>query len=660
MFLIDLGHYGLWAAYALALFSVGASVWGGLARRTELVLAGRNAAVASSCLVALASVNLFALLLMRDYRVEYVSSVVNNTLNAFYRFSSFWGGQEGSLLLWLLLLCVYTVIVIYQNRDRNSELMPYVTATMMGTAAFFLTILNFVTPPFDTLATVPLDGRGLNPLLQDWGMVIHPPNLYLGFVGFAVPFAFCIGALVSGKLDAGWIATTRRWTLTAWFFNGIGILLGGAWAYRELGWGGYWAWDPVENASLMPWLMGTAFLHSVMIQEKRGMLKVWNVSLIITTYLLTLFGTFLTRSGIVSSVHAFANSTFAWAFLAYIIFAGAIAFALVIWRLPRLKSEHEIESFFSREASFLLNNVVLVSITFAVFWGTMFPIVSEAVKGIKVTVGPPFFNQVNVPIVLLLMCLAGVGPLLAWRRASMGQLRKNFVYPVSVALITLGVLVTFGVRHVYAVLAISLSIFMIATIYLEYYRGIAARRRYHGDGLFSGVWEITMRNKRRFGGYIVHLGMAVFFIGVAASSAYQQVGEVRLRPGESFALNGVRLRYEGVREEKSPQYRSAFARLTVYKGGRRLGELEAEKRIYFTPPQPTTEAGIRYGFTEDIYAVFADVGEDGGASFKFLINPLINWVWAGGFIFTLGAIVCFLPERWGRRRKRRPAGGAEA
>ena len=407
----------------------------------------------------------------------------------------------------------------------------------------------------------------------------------------------------------------------------------------------------------MPWLTGTAFLHSVMIQEKRGMLKVWNVSLIILTYILTMFGTFLTRSGIISSVHAFANSTFGWVFLAYILVALVVSFTLVIWRLPMLKSEHEIESFFSREAGFLLNNVVLVSITFAVFWGTMFPVISEAVQGIKVTVGPPFFNQVNVPIGLLLMLLAGAGPLLAWRRGSAKLLRKNFVYPILVAVVSLAVLLLNGVRHVYAVLAFSLCLFMIATIVLEYYRGISARRRHQGEGVFAAAWELTMRNKRRFGGYIVHFGMAVLFIGVAASSAYQIVGEVRLKIGESFSMDGFRLRYEGVRQDRNSHFQSAFARLGVYKAGYRLGQIEPEKRLYFTPPQPTTEAGIRYGLSEDVYAVFAEVDqEDGAATFKFLVNPLITWIWIGGYIVILGTIVCFLPERWGRRRKVRPVG----
>ncbi|MDA1000019.1 MAG: heme lyase CcmF/NrfE family subunit [bacterium] len=652
MLLINLGHYALLAAYILALYSAIISVWGAIRRRAEFVVSGRNAAVVVFSLVSLASVSLIYLLMTRDYRVEYVASQVNNTLNAFYRFSAFWGGQEGSLLFWLLLLCIFSFTLICQNRRRNQDLMPYVTATLMITAAFFLTILNLITPPFDTLAEVPLDGRGLNPLLQDWGMVIHPPNLFLGYVGFAVPFAFCIGALATGRLDPGWVITTRRWTLFAWFFNGIGVLLGGAWAYRELGWGGYWAWDPVENASLMPWLVGTAFLHSAIIQEKRGMLKVWNVSLIIMTYSLTIFGTFLTRSGIVSSVHAFADSPFGWAFLAYLLIVLAVSFGLVIWRLPLLKSEHEMESFFSREAGFLLNNVIFVGMTFSILWGTIFPIISEAVKGVKVTVGPPFFNQVNVPIGLLLILLMGAGPLFAWRKSSGLQLRKTFVYPGVVTLGILIVLISGGLRHVYAVLTFALCFFVLATIWLEYYRGVSARVRHQGEGLLHAIWDLTMRNKRRFGGYIVHLGMAILFVGVAASSAYQQVGEVRLRPGESFTLDGVRMKYVGLRQSVSDNYRSAFALLTVYREGRRVGDIEAEKRLYFTPPQPTTEAGIQRSLHSDVYAVFAETDEDGSASFKFLINPLINWVWFGGVIFTLGTIVCFLPERWGRLRKR--------
>ena len=652
MIAIQFGHYSLLASIVLAVFAIGAPVIGVRMRRADLIAAGRNAAVGVFWLVSGASAALIYLLMARDYRVEYVAGHVNNTLNGFYRFSAFWGGQEGSLLLWLLLLCVFSFVLIRQNRDRNLELMPYVTATLMATALFFLIILNFVTPPFDTLATPPADGRGLNPLLQDWGMVIHPPNLYLGYVGFAVPFAFCIGALASGKLDTDWITSTRRWTLFAWFFNGVGILLGGAWAYKELGWGGYWAWDPVENASLMPWLVGTAFLHSVMIQEKRGMLKVWNVSLIIITYALTIFGTFLTRSGIISSVHAFADSTFGWAFLVYLLVALVVSFGLVIWRLPELQSEHEMESFFSREASFLLNNVVLVGITFAVFWGTIFPVVSEAVKGVKVTVGPPFFNQVNVPIGLLLIFLCGAGPLFAWRRTSRKQMNRSFVYPSVVAVGALVVLVLFGVHHVYAALAFGLSAFVVGTITLEYWRGISSRVRHQGERIVQAAWELTMRNKRRFGGYIVHLGMAILFVGIAASSAYQEVGEVRLRLGESFALNGVRMRYEGIRENATPQYRSAFARLGVYRAGYRIGEVEPEKRLYFTPPQPTTEPGIRRGARSDIYAVFAEADSDGTATFKFMVNPLVNWVWAGGIVFTLGAIICFLPERWGRRRKK--------
>ncbi len=650
MFLVDLGKYSIFFALILSVTSIFFSFFGGFLKNNRLTKVGSNSAISVFFLVVTASCSLICLLMARDYRVKYVANHVNNSLEAFYRFSAFWGGQEGSLMLWLLLLCLYCFLVIRQNQKRNLDLMPFVVCTLMATAFFFLFLLNFLTLPFDLNVVPPIDGKGLNPLLQDWGMVIHPPILYIGYVGYVVPFSFCIAALVTGKLDNDWIQTIRRWTLFAWFFNGTGILLGGAWAYKELGWGGYWAWDPVENASLMPWLTGTAFLHSVIIQEKRGMLKVWNVVLIILTYLLTIFGTFVTRSGILSSVHAFANSNFGWVFLVYMLIVLFVSFFFVFLRLPKLKSEHELESFFSREAGFLLNNVVFVSITFAIFWGTMFPVISELVEGVKVTVGPPFFDQVNVPISMFLLLLLGAGPLMAWRITSISQIKKNFLLPTLVGLSGALVLVFFQIHHLFGVMAISLSIFSICAIFIEFHKGAKLIKERMSLNYISCIWFLTMNNKRRFGGYIVHLGMAILFIGVAASSAFQVTEEVRLRPGESFHVGSVRLRYEGVKQEISESYRAVRAKLTVFSMGHRIGSVSPERRIYFTPPQPTTEAGIRRGFLYDVYAVFSDVDSSGAASFKFMVNPLLNWIWFGGIVFSLGAIICFLPERWSKRK----------
>ncbi|MED5580404.1 MAG: heme lyase CcmF/NrfE family subunit [Nitrospinota bacterium] len=650
MFLIDLGKYSIFSALVLSVTSIFFSFFGGFLKNSRFIKVGINSAISVFVLIVAASCSLIYLLMVRDYRVKYVANHVNNSLEAFYRFSAFWGGQEGSLMLWLLLLCLYCYLVIRQNLNRNLDLMPFVVGTLMVTAFFFLFLLNFMTLPFDLNAIPPVDGKGLNPLLQDWGMVIHPPNLYIGYVGYVVPFSFCIAALISGKLDDQWIQTIRRWTLFAWFFNGTGILLGGAWAYKELGWGGYWAWDPVENASLMPWLTATAFLHSVIIQEKRGMLKVWNVVLIILTYLLTIFGTFVTRSGILSSVHAFANSNFGWVFLVYLLFALFISFLLVFFRLSKLKSEHELESFFSREAGFLLNNVVFVSITFAIFWGTMFPVVSELVEGIKVTVGPPFFDQVNVPMGMFLLLLLGAGPLMAWRITSVSQMKKSFLVPIIVGLLGVFVLVLFEIHHLFAVMAFSLSVFSISAIFLEFYKGSKLIKERLSLNYMSCFWLLTMNNKRRFGGYIVHLGMAILFVGVAASSAYQVTEEVRLRPGESFHVGSVRMRYEGFKQEISDSYRAVRAKLSVFNMGHLIGTVFPERRIYFTPPQPTTEAGIGRGFLFDIYAVFSDVDSRGAASFKFMVNPLLNWIWFGGIVFSLGSIICFLPDRWGKRK----------
>ncbi|MFQ5894892.1 MAG: heme lyase CcmF/NrfE family subunit [Nitrospinota bacterium] len=652
--MIELGHYSLLAALALALYAALVSFAGGRRRRADLIRSGENAAYGVFGLVTVAVFALVYLQVTFDFRVEYVASQVTLSLPLFYRVTALWGGQKGSLLLWLWLAVLFGAIASYQNRHKNRELMPYVCSTVMCTAIFFLTILNFVTVVFKTLPNPPADGRGLNPLLHDWGMIIHPPALYLGFVGFGIPFAFAIAALISGKLDSDWIASTRRWTLFSWFFLGNGLLLGGAWAYRELGWGGYWAWDPVENASFMPWLTGTAFLHSVMIQEKRGMLKVWNISLIILTYALTIFGTFLTRSGIITSVHAFANSAFGWVFFGFMVLGLAASFGLLLWRLPLLKSENELESFFSRESAFLLNNVVLVGAAFAVFWGTIFPVISELVKGVKVTVGPPFFNQVNVPIFLALMAIMGVGPLIAWRKATLQNLRKNFTYPLLTALVAFFVFLFFGVREMLVTLALALCVFVLATIWLEFYRGARARRRMSGEGVGAALWDLLTRDKRRYGGYIVHLGVVILFVGVAASSAYQTVEEVRLRQGESFALNGFRLRYEGLRAGGNDLYRAWRAQLTVFREGRRLGVLYPEKRIYFRPEQPTTEAAIRVTPREDLYTVFAEAEEDGTATFKFMLNPLITWVWAGGVVVALGGILCMLPDGWGRRGPRGP------
>ncbi len=646
----EVGHYALLTALFLSAYSALSSLLGAKARRTDFISSGERAAFVATGLLTVASLALIFLLIQKDFSIEYVASHVNRALPFFYTLSAFWAGQKGSLLLWGWLVALFGIIALLQYRKKHREMMPYVNAVCMGTAFFFVLLMIASTDPFERLSFVPIDGQGLNPLLQNPGMVLHPPTLYLGYVGFTVPFAFALAALATGKLDAGWIRTTRRWTLFSWFFLGLGILLGAKWAYVELGWGGYWGWDPVENASLMPWLTGTAFLHSMMIQEKRGMLKVWNLVLINVTFSLCIFGTFITRSGVISSVHAFGQSSIGYFFLVFMVGVVIFFIWLILHRLPLLQSENALDSLVSRESSFLFNNLILVGAAFAVFWGTIFPLISEAVRGVKVTVGPPFFNQVNVPIGLALLFLTGVCPLIAWRRASWRNLKRNFLTPTLATFVGVVVLVAAGVRHSEALIAFALAVFVVASVLLEFLQAAQARRRLYGRGWLWALASLAARNKRRYGGYVIHLGMVAMFVGFAGSSAFRQVEEVVLKKGEDAVIGNYRLRYEGLSLKRTPLLDSITAELSVSRNGVPVGKLWPEKRRYHKPVQPTTEVAIRSTLKEDLYAIFADFQADGRASFKFLVNPLVTWIWLGGLILTLGTIVVYLPRRMGQRK----------
>src|SRR5215475_4682130 len=464
----ELGRLAVCLALLCALTSVIVSVRGALTRRGDLVRTGEHAAYAVFGLVALAVVILLRALLTHDFSLEYVAAYSSSTLPTNYVVAALWGGQKGSLLFWTFMLSLFTTIVQLQNRERNRELMPWVTATLMTVAVFFLGLVTFITDPFERLPTPAIEGADLNPLLQNYWMMIHPPSLYLGYVSASVPFAFAVAALVTGRLGDQWIRTTRRWALFSWAFLSLGNLLGARWAYEVLGWGGYWAWDPVENAAFMPWLVSTAYLHSVMIQEKKDMLRVWNMVLVLLTFVLTIFGTFLTRSGVISSVHSFTQSGLGPFFMGFLLAILAVSIGLLLYRLPLLKSRNELESVFSREAAFLLNNLVLVGIAFTVFWGTVFPVISEWVRGVKITVGPPFFNRVNAPLALALMFLMGVGPVIAWRRATAASLWRNFAGPMGTGIVCGAAVFTAGARNYYAVVAFSFAAFALATVWSEF------------------------------------------------------------------------------------------------------------------------------------------------------------------------------------------------
>jgi cytochrome c-type biogenesis protein CcmF len=561
-----------------------------------------------------------------------------------YTLTAFYAGQSGSLLFWAWLLSLFAAIVVWQNRRKNRHILPYVNLVLIAITLFFLLLLVFVTSPFERFPTAPPDGQGLNPLLQNPGMIFHPITLFLGYVGFSVPYAFAMAALITGELGDTWIRSTRRWTLFSWFFLTIGNLLGAQWAYVELGWGGYWAWDPVENASFMPWLVATAYLHSVMIQEKRGMLKVWNIVLITLTFLLTIFGTFITRSGIISSVHTFGQSSLGWIFLVFLGLAIVVSFNLLMNRLPHLRSRHELDSLLSKESSFLYNNLIFVGITFATLWGTLFPVISEAVRGVKITVGPPFFNKVNTPFGLALLALTGLCPLIAWRKTTLSSLRNNLLLPFAVSVGGGVILFLLGIRQVYPLISFTLAVFVMASIYLEFSRGARARKMTSGEGVGKALWTVVNRNKRRYGGYIVHAGIVLIFVGITGN-AFKAETQATVSKGESFSIRNYTLRYDSLTRYPTAHKEVVAASLSVFNSSEKKGVLYPEKNVHRGhDDQPSTEVAIRSTFKEDLYVVLAGF-EGETATFKVLVTPLVIWVWIGGAVMALGTIFAMLPDR---------------
>lgn len=646
----DIGYAALVIAFVLSIFTTLSFAWGRIKGYSELLAAARNGVYAVAGLTTLASIALWYAFLTRDFQVRYVAEYSSRNEPLAYTISSFWAGQEGSLLLWVWLLSIFAVIVLYQNRDTHHDLIPFVQTVLMGTATFFLMILTLLSNPFFRLPDVPADGNGLNPLLQNPGMFSHPPTTYLGYVGFAVPFAFAMAALVTGKVGDYWIRSTRRWTLFAWFFLSMGNLFGAQWAYVELGWGGFWAWDPVENASFMPWLTGTAYLHSVMIQQRRGMLKVWNFILIISTFALTIFGTFLTRSGILASVHSFGQSNLGPFFLGFLGMVLIFSVGLLIDRLPYLRSENELDSFISRESSFLLNNLILVGATFATIWGTVFPLISEAVRGVKITVSQPFFNQVNGPIFLVLVLIMGICPLIGWRKASLENLLRNFLWPTIAAISFAVAAFILGIRDLYALVAFTLCAFVTAVILLELFRGSRARHRVYSEDYITGLVKLIWHNKPRYGGYIIHLGVILIAIGIVGAYGLKTEADHTVKPGEMINIGQFSLKYNGLTEYPTATHDVVAARMDVYNGGKKVGFLTPAKTFQSAQDeQPTTEVAIRTTLLEDLYVILTGWDKDQSASFKVLINPLVVWIWIGGGVLLLGTLIAFWPDERERR-----------
>jgi len=641
----ELGTGALLVALTLALYGAVAAAVGARRGKAALVESAQHAALGVFVLVTACILLLVYAFLTFDFSVRYVATNTNLGTPFYYRITAVWGALEGSIVLWSWMLGLYTLIVVLRHRTSARELYPWVLTVMLSVISFFLLVMTVAAPVFARLSPVPGDGRGLNPLLEDSGMITHPVALYLGFTGFTVPFAFAVAALVTGRIGDFWITTTRRWTILAWYFLSLGLLIGGWWSYHVLGWGGYWAWDPVENAAFMPWLTGTAFLHSVMIQERRRMLRLWNLALVILTFSLTLFGTFLTRSGVIASVHAFTQGAIGVFFLSFLALVVLTALALIAWRWDDLGAQGALDSIVSRESAFLLNNVLLVAAAFTVFFGTVFPLLSEAARGVKVSVGAPFFNQVNVPLFLSLIFLMGVGPLIAWRRASLDNLKRNFVWPVAAGAVAALTLRVVGVRPVLAVTALALTVFVAATITVDLLRATRARRAV-GERALTALGGLLLRHNRRYGGFVVHLAVLVVAVGVTGSQAWSVHTETTLQRGEQAELGGYRVRFDGLRESQESNHGKVTGTFTIV-GGRGAGQvLEPAKKFYPQEQSPIAYVDYRLGFVDDIYLVLGDFARDGSsATVKFQVNRMVSWIWIGGLILTLGTILAVLPER---------------
>ena len=669
------GAYAVLLAFVLAVYAFVAGVVGHLRRRRRLIVSAERATLAVFPALTVAVLCLVGLIFRNDFTVAYIAEHSNRALPFYFKIAVLWSGQEGSLLFWSWLLSGYAFVVLLGGRLRpgraadelspkhaHRALVPLASVILAGVEVFFLALNNFAASAFASLPVgTPADGNGLNPLLQYSQMDIHPPLLYLGYVGFAVPFAFCLAALLKRYPGDRWIHITRRWTMVAWLFLTIGIVLGGLWAYKVLGWGGYWAWDPVENAAFLPWLTGTAFLHSVMMQEKRGMLKIWNVWLVFATFLLAIFGDFLTRSGLVSSVHAFAQSSIGGWFVIFLAIAVAVCLVAFFKNKDFLKSENPLESTVSREAGFLFNNFVLLVAAFAILWGTLFPVISEWVEGQKISVGRVFFDRINVPIFLFLLFLTGVGPLLAWRRTSAASLKRNFLGPAILAVAVLAFCLAMGWRDPYPLVCFALAAFVLAIVAMEFYRGARVLSRRSQRGLALSAVELTMRNTRRYGGYIIHVGIVLLAVGIAGSGFNQQTeGPMPYRA--KLAVGPYTLTSLAYTQDDNANFSSEALIVRVDKNGREIATMYPSRRFYKASNQTQSMVADRSTLLSDLYLVYA--GDDPETNQPILHaywSPLIAWIWIGALVIGFGTIIALLPSRTAAaRRESPPARVAEA
>jgi cytochrome c-type biogenesis protein CcmF len=640
-----LGHTSILLAFIAALGGIVSPIAAARSGDARYLTVARLAIIAQFFLVTLAATALIYGLVTTDFSIKYVAFNTTRATPVYYRITGLWGALEGSLLLWEWLLIIFSGVVAWLYRDRHNDTMPWVIMIFCIVSAFFLGVVGFLSNPFETISPIPLDGRGLNPLLEDANMMTHPPLLYTGFVGLTVPYAFAMAALIVGKLDEAWIVSTRRWTITAWFFLTAGNLVGAWWSYHVLGWGGYWAWDPVENAAFMPWLPATAFLHSIQVQERRRMLKVWNLSLIIVAFSLTIFGTFLTRSGILSSIHAFSSGPVGGFFLGFLAVILLGSFGLVAYRADLLKEQPELDSMVSRESAFLLNNIVLMSALFTIFLGTVFPLISEAVAGVQVSVGAPYFNSVTVPLFLLLVFLMAVGPIIAWRRASWDNLKRNFTWPATAALLVGFGLFAWKVRDFMPLLGFTLLAFVVFSILYDTGLALRARRRIAGEGIIRGLVTLARRNQRRYGGFIVHLGIVLIMMGIAGSMSYSTEKEATMSLNQQLQVGNYRIQFAGLSGSQQPTHFRVEGAFHVFHNGKDNGTLRPALKFFPTQQSPIGRAVHQSSLSEDIYLIlsgFSQVDRN-QATLKVLVRPLVIWMWIGGFVIAFGTLICISP-----------------
>lgn len=643
-----IGNVTIYLALILAIYAFLVLVLGIKKQNQRLIDSGKGATLSIFILASISVALMLALLGTGQFQFEFVYQYTSTDLPLIYKLTALWAGNAGSLLLWTFLLTLFSVIILYSKKLKETPMIPYVLVFMMLNIIFFYLIVGFVTKPFTLLDEVPVEGRGLNPMLQDPGMIIHPVLIYLGYVGLTVPFSFAMASLILRNTDSYWIQITRRWTMFAWLFLTLGNVIGGYWAYTELGWGGYWAWDPVENASFMPWLTVTAFLHSVMIQERKKMLKAWNYSLIIISYGLALFGTFLVRSGILTSVHAFAESNLGTYFLIFMATMIFISLYILMNRYQLIQKESgQIEAFISKESSFLINNLILVGGTFAVFWGTIFPLVSEAITGNKVTVGIPFFNTVMSPIMLSLLLLIAICPVISWQRSSAKSLLKDFLIPAVISVVIFVLLFLFGIRDAYPIISFTIIAFLILTHIAEFIRGTKARQKATNESLIVAFFRMIVRSRRRHGGYIVHIGIAIIAFGIVGSNFDIERLET-LAEGESMTIGDYVLTYEKLSQDIEGRKKTVFANIAVEKNGKHVGYIRPERAIFPNWDEPSTEVAVRSTLKEDLYVVLNGWEEDRRATLQVKINPLVKWIWIGSAVVVFGTIFAIWGGRYGQ------------